>query len=81
MPLSIRPVPGVLLALWCALVWYLSDQSDPSDIISLGFELPDWAAHFIEYAAGGVLAALALRAREPVQDALLALGFCALHPA
>ena len=79
MPARIRPVPGVPLVLWCALVWFLSDQSDPSDVISLGLELPDWAYHFIEYAVGGVLAGLALRGREPRHDALLALGFCALY--
>ena len=75
----IRPVAGLLLALWCGLVWFLSAQADPTDVIALSIDLPDWVFHFGEYAAGGVLAAAALRGPERAERVVLALGFCALY--
>lgn len=73
----IRPGPGVLLLLWCAVVWALSDRPDPTGTGSLPLDLPDWVWHFIEFAPGGVLAALTLCVGDTLEDALPALGFCA----
>ena len=64
----------VLLVLWCGAVWWLSSRSRPQD--DLGFLLPDWLAHGIEYAAGGFLAFGVFRGRPAAVACLLAFGFC-----
>ena len=57
-----RPLPALLrvlpLAGWCATVWWLSSQTS-DDLDGVGFSVPDWLAHGVEYAVGGFLARFA----------------------
>lgn len=54
---ALRALPFLL---WCALVWHVSSASDPNTEFSVPFRVPDKLAHFLEYAAGGILAWFAL---------------------
>ncbi|MCG3133749.1 MAG: hypothetical protein HMLKMBBP_00979 [Planctomycetes bacterium] len=47
-------------ALWLALTWWQSSESDPAGGIELPFADADKAVHFLLYAAGGAAARLAL---------------------
>lgn len=71
-------VSGVLLAVWCAATWWLSDQSDPESSVGWFWELPDWAAHAVEYAVGGFLARATLEGVRRPSPALIAVVFCVL---
>ena len=64
-----------LLAAWCGLVWYLSDQPDPGESVGILVKLPDWLLHGVEFAVGGFLARHALRPLVGAR-ALVPLLFC-----
>lgn len=64
------------LAAWCGVVWFLSDQPDPGARVGFRLDLPDWALHGIEYAAGGFLARNALAPLVRRRAALAAFVLC-----
>lgn len=71
-----RAVFGTLLALWAATVWWLSSRANPGATLGLSFELADWLAHGIEFAAGGFCAyGLFLRGSR-LRDGMLAVALC-----
>jgi VanZ family protein len=72
-------VAYVLLAAWCAVVWFLSSRPDPGDTVGFWIDLPDYVLHGVEFAAGGFLAATAL-SHLPARVALpAAWAFCLVY--
>ncbi len=65
-----------LLAVWCALVWYLSSRPDPGDTVGILIDLPDYVLHGAEFAAGGFLAARAFSHLRVPPAWLTAFTFC-----
>jgi VanZ family protein len=71
-------VAYVVLAMWCALVWYLSSKPDPGDTVGFFIDLPDYILHGAEFAAGGLVAARAFSHLRNPLGWLTALIFCVL---
>jgi VanZ family protein len=73
-----RVAAGVLLALWCAAIWMLSDRPDPESLV--GFDVPLWdkLQHGLAYAVGGFLAACLATSDRRGRAMFAGVAFCAL---
>ncbi len=69
--LALRFLP---LAAWCGLVWFLSSQT--GDSFDDDWEFPDWAAHAVEFGAGGFLARFAFAGVPVARATVAAVLFC-----
>lgn len=59
-PLPLRIAAWVAVAVWAGTITYFSSLTGP-EVEQIGIEIWDKAAHFVAFATGGVMLALALR--------------------